>query len=286
MNPHIPPQYFEPLSPSPNPHSHHREPPEPLSIPIEPLSPSPNCHRSPLTRRRSPLAVVEALWPLSIPCSHWRTRFAVFEPVLPSSNLSGRCRSPFFVFEPVSPSSLSRCRGTRLARGSSSLPRRCCCCCCCCCCSCCCRHRRRCCCWHGRRRRRRRCCCYCCFHGRRRRRATSAWGKELVGWGDKRRRGENEPQASLWFVFATHWLGLPPPGYPLVFLPPKLLHRAKTSRPHPSGKERGGYGWDPCSFLIARPLLLVVRPPFLVVCPPTLWVPHRVVLSLIPPRRL
>ena len=40
--------------------------------------------------------------------------------------------------------------------------------------------------------------------------------------------------------FATQWLGLPPPGSPLVFLLPKLLHRVKTSRPHPSGKEGGG----------------------------------------------
>jgi len=117
----------EPFSPSPNPPSHHREPPDPLSIPIETLSPSPGpSHLSlnPSGRCLSiPVAVVD-------PSGRCETRFAVFEPVLPSSNppavvepvwplsiLCSRCRTPFAVFEPVSPSSLSRRCGTRLAGG-------------------------------------------------------------------------------------------------------------------------------------------------------------------------
>ena len=43
----------------------------------------------------------------------------------------------------------------------------------------------------------------------------------------------------------THYMGLPHPGSPLVFPPPPFLHRANLSRPHPSGKGRGGCsgGW-------------------------------------------
>jgi len=62
---------IELLSPSPNPPSHHCEPPEPLSIPIEPLSPSPNpshlsSNPSGLSSKpsgccRSPLAVVDPM---------------------------------------------------------------------------------------------------------------------------------------------------------------------------------------------------------------------------------
>ena len=59
-----------------------------------------------------------------------------------------------------------------------------------------------------------------------------------MGWEDKRRRGKNEPQSSLWFVsrrtgWASHLLGPP-------WCFSKLLHRVKTSRPHPFGKEGAG----------------------------------------------
>ena len=60
-----------------------------------------------------------------------------------------------------------------------------------------------------------------------------------VGWNE-RRNEENEPRRSLWFVFVTHYMGLPHPGSPLVFFPPLFLHRVNLSRPHPSGKGRGG----------------------------------------------
>jgi len=65
-----------------------------------------------------------------------------------------------------------------------------------------------------------------------------------AGW-NKGRNEENEPRRSSWFVFVTHYMGLPHPGSPLVFPPPPFLHRANLSRPHPSGKGRGGCsgGW-------------------------------------------
>ena len=63
--------------------------------------------------------------------------------------------------------------------------------------------------------------------------------RSSVGWNE-RRNEENEPRRSLWFVFVTHYMGLPHPGSPLVFFPPLFLHRVNLSRPHPSGKGRGG----------------------------------------------
>ena len=41
--------------------------------------------------------------------------------------------------------------------------------------------------------------------------------------------------------FVTHLTGLPLPGSPLVYLHPQNLCRARTNRPHPSGK---GMGWS------------------------------------------
>ena len=86
----------EPFSPLPNPPSHHREPPDPLLIPIETLSPSPgpsHLSSNPSGRCLSiPLAVVD-------PSGRCGTRFAVFEPILPSSN-------PPAVVEPIWPLSI------------------------------------------------------------------------------------------------------------------------------------------------------------------------------------
>jgi hypothetical protein len=59
--------------------------------------------------------------------------------------------------------------------------------------------------------------------------------KSSVGWNE-RRNEENEPRHSSWFVFMMHYMGLPHPGSPLVFLRLPFLHRANLSRPHPSGK--------------------------------------------------
>ena len=63
--------------------------------------------------------------------------------------------------------------------------------------------------------------------------------RSSVGWNE-RRNEENEPRRSSWFVFVTHYMGLPHPGSPLVFFPPLFLHRVNLSRPHPFGKGRGG----------------------------------------------
>jgi hypothetical protein len=52
-------------------------------------------------------------------------------------------------------------------------------------------------------------------------------------------------------------VGLPLPGSPLVFLPPHLLHRARLSRPHPSGKGRGRCG---CACVSELTGVLVVEP--------------------------
>ena len=41
-------------------------------------------------------------------------------------------------------------------------------------------------------------------------------GALVAGGGRKRRRNENEPRLSSWFVFRTHCLGLPLHGSPLV----------------------------------------------------------------------
>ena len=63
--------------------------------------------------------------------------------------------------------------------------------------------------------------------------------RRSVGW-NKGRNEENEPRRSSWFVFVTHYMSLLHPWSPLVFPPPPFLHRANLSRPHPSGKGRGG----------------------------------------------
>ena len=70
--------------------------------------------------------------------------------------------------------------------------------------------------------------------------AALALGIRVVSGMERLGKRENEPRLSSWFVFETYWLGLPLPGSPLVFLLPQILHRARTSRPHPSGKGRGG----------------------------------------------
>jgi hypothetical protein len=65
--------------------------------------------------------------------------------------------------------------------------------------------------------------------------------------GVKRAKKEkNEPRQTSWFVVGTYFAGLPLPKSPLDFLrstllvlPAQILHPAKTSRPHPSGKGRG-----------------------------------------------
>jgi hypothetical protein len=65
-------------------------------------------------------------------------------------------------------------------------------------------------------------------------------GFRSVGW--ERGMGGNELRPKSWFVLVTYHLGLPLPGSPLVFLLPRFLRRAIVSRPHPSGKGRGGRG--------------------------------------------
>ena len=58
---------------------------------------------------------------------------------------------------------------------------------------------------------------------------------------------ENEPRLSLWFVFGTHYVGLPSSESPLTLLAPLVLRRAlqnlcrkRMSGPHPCRKGRGG----------------------------------------------
>jgi hypothetical protein len=75
----------------------------------------------------------------------------------------------------------------------------------------------------------------------------SVMGLEVSGVGVRRRgKDENEPRLSSWFVFGTHLPGLPFSGSPLVHLLPQILCRARTNRPHPSGKGRGGCVWIAC----------------------------------------
>jgi hypothetical protein len=52
--------------------------------------------------------------------------------------------------------------------------------------------------------------------------------------------GEKEPRQVSWPVFMTHHPGLPLHGSPLVFILPQILRQVDLSRPHPSGKGRGG----------------------------------------------
>jgi len=57
----------EPFSPSPNPLSHHREPPEPLSILFRHLGSHlavVDPHRAPLTVAEPLSSVIKPLWPL------------------------------------------------------------------------------------------------------------------------------------------------------------------------------------------------------------------------------
>ena len=63
---------------------------------------------------------------------------------------------------------------------------------------------------------------------------------EAVSWIEQTKNEENEPQCSSWLVLVTHIMVLPFPASPLVNLPPPFPHRASLSRPHPSGKGRGG----------------------------------------------
>jgi hypothetical protein len=63
---------------------------------------------------------------------------------------------------------------------------------------------------------------------------------KFVSWVDEGEMTENRPRQVSWPVFMTHYTGLPLHGSPLVFLHPKILRRASWSRPHPSGKGRGG----------------------------------------------
>ena len=46
-----------------------------------------------------------------------------------------------------------------------------------------------------------------------------------------------------WIKDKTHKPGLPLPGSPLVFIPPKILRRAKSSSPHPSGSGGKDAAW-------------------------------------------
>jgi len=70
--------------------------------------------------------------------------------------------------------------------------------------------------------------------------AALALGTGVVSGMARLRKRENEPRLSSWFVVRTHWMGLPMHGSPLVFPPTQFLHRARTNRPHPFGKGRGG----------------------------------------------
>ena len=65
-------------------------------------------------------------------------------------------------------------------------------------------------------------------------------GVGSVGRNERRNEeNENEPRCSSCFIFVTHYMGLPLPGSPLMYLRPPFLHRASLSRPDPSGKGRG-----------------------------------------------
>jgi len=51
---------------------------------------------------------------------------------------------------------------------------------------------------------------------------------------------ENEPRQMSWLVFCNSQAGLPTPSS--FSLPPRILRRARLSRPHPFRKGRGGCG--------------------------------------------
>ena len=51
---------------------------------------------------------------------------------------------------------------------------------------------------------------------------------------------ENEPRRLSWLVFHDLLQGPPISWVPFIFLPPRILHRARLGRPHPFGKGRGG----------------------------------------------
>ena len=53
---------------------------------------------------------------------------------------------------------------------------------------------------------------------------------------------ENEPRQMSWLVFRNSPPGPPIIWVPFVFFPPRILHRATVSRPHPFVKGRGGWG--------------------------------------------
>ena len=74
-----------------------------------------------------------------------------------------------------------------------------------------------------------------------------ALGGEVVSWMEQTKEWRNEPRCLSWFVLVMHWVGLPLPGSPLIYLPlsispclsPSPTHLPLLSCPHPSGKGRG-----------------------------------------------
>jgi hypothetical protein len=80
---------------------------------------------------------------------------------------------------------------------------------------------------------------------------------KFVSWVDEGEMGKNRPRQMSWPIIMMHYTGLPLHGSPLVFLHPKILRRVRSSRPHPSGKGRGGWGSTVCPRLLG---LLKIRP--------------------------
>jgi len=72
------------------------------------------------------------------------------------------------------------------------------------------------------------------------------WVQRLVGWKERRQRKTNHDKCCGSFSGCTSWashcMGLPWSfsAPPLFIFPPQILHPAKTSRPHPYEKGRGG----------------------------------------------
>ena len=76
-------------------------------------------------------------------------------------------------------------------------------------------------------------------------RYLSLWSSRSVA-ARRGRNGRKRTTTNSWSVFVTHQMGLPFHGSPLLVLPPQFLYPARRSRPHPSGKGRGGCSCGYC----------------------------------------
>jgi hypothetical protein len=72
----------------------------------------------------------------------------------------------------------------------------------------------------------------------------AVWSLISLAWVEERWMGGTEPRFSSWFVVGTHRMGLPLPGYPLLFLLPPFLHPASINCPHPSGRGGADAAWS------------------------------------------